>query len=204
MKKIIIVVLSMVVYSNANAVDDVSSSGSALDTTKFSINQSLHNDNYFYLDVNLGAMTPVGGNTGWNGASDINFGYMFTPNLGVEVGLIGGGNWGSATTQFFNYGALDAAAKGVIPLSSMFELYGKAGIAYGSYVSNTYYANNSGGVSINQQANNTVGALVGAGAQINLSQRWSLHIEDDYIAQFNAPDGYFSPNFVMFGAEAKF
>lgn len=208
MKKILFIFLAVV----TTAVFADNTSGQSEQTWSVANNMSQFpsnnmNDvtnNHIYADINLGIMTPIGNGSGFNYGSSIDFGYMFNNNFGIEGGLIGAGNFGDASTQLVNYGAWDVAAKGVLPLSNIFALYGKLGLALGQFSSNTYYANSSGGVSINQQSNNSLGTLIGAGIQFNLSQKWSLHIEDDYIVQFSTPAGYFDPNFMMFGGEFRF
>ncbi len=121
----------------------------------------------------------IGFNTSWGSfAWNIDGGYMFNKNLGLEGGLTYSSGWLS------DYWMFDGAVKGVLPMSDVVLLYGKAGLALNS---------NSG---YNSGAN--LGLLFGLGAQFNLNKYWSLHVED-YTST-----GYANPNFLMFGGQYDF
>lgn len=181
MKKIILALLGVIAVTTVFA-DDMSSV-----------------NNPVYIDANAGIMNSIGTGTNTSFATNLNVGYMFNQYLGVE----GGGFYSPVNTNnsgfSLNYYSFDGAVKGVLPLSNVFDLYGKLGLAY-----NTFDASASAGGFSVSSTQNSWGALMGVGAQFNISHQWSLHIEDDYIAQFNAPTGIDNPNLVLAGAEFKF
>jgi opacity protein-like surface antigen len=138
-----------------------------------------------YVDANIGL------NTSWNTFGlNANAGYMFNPYIGAE----GGFTYSPGNTSSSTYGAyymFDAAAKGVLPLSSIFSLYGKLGVGYSAEPPLGSCTTNCGNTSSN------IGLLVGAGAQFNLSKSWSLHVEDFVVTGPN-------PNMLMVGGQFKF
>lgn len=149
-------------------------------------------DGPVYIDANIGA------NTSWDDLGlNANVGYLFNRYFAVEGGFTysPGYTYNTAGTTFnSNYYMFDGAAKGILPLSDMFSLYGKLGVAYNDYTSSwngcpgcgtpTYYGSN-------------FGVLFGAGAQFNLARHWSLNLEDYTVTGPN-------PNFLVFGGEYKF
>lgn len=142
-----------------------------------------------YIDANIGL------NTSWNSlALNANGGYMFNQYFGVEGGLTYSPGYSYKTGPYSydsSYYMLDAAAKGVLPLSSVFSLYGKIGLGY-----NNYSAWNNPAPAPSYYGSN-VGVLFAGGAQFNLSKQWSLHLEDYTVTGPN-------PNFLMFGGEYRF
>ncbi|RTK95238.1 MAG: hypothetical protein EKK64_07295 [Neisseriaceae bacterium] len=129
-----------------------------------------------YVDGNIGLNTTYGA-FAWN----VDGGYMINKNLGLEGGLTyssGSYYWNS------DYWMFDGAVKGVLPLSDVFALYGKAGLALNSYTG--------------EYSNANLGILLGVGAQFNLDRYWTLHVED------YASTGYANPNFLMFGGQYNF
>jgi len=137
-----------------------------------------------YIDANIGA------NTTWSTLGlNANAGYMFNPYIGAEGGFTYSFG-GTANSAYGSYYMFDAAAKGVLPLSSIFSLYGKLGVGYNTY--SAWGCSNCGNV------NSNVGLLVGAGAQFNLSKNWSLHVEDYTVT------GSGNPNMLMAGGQFTF
>lgn len=137
--------------------------------------------NTTYVDANIGVNTSAS-----SLALNADVGYMLNQYLGLEGGLTyspNGGSWGANGVDYWMF---DGAVKGVLPLSNMFALYGKLGIAFNTYSSSC------GGCS-----NSDVGLLIGAGAQFNLSNKWSLHLED-----YTSTGG--NPNMFVFGGQYNF
>lgn len=148
-----------------------------------------------YLDLNLGA------NTSWNTVGlNLDAGYMFNNYIGLEGGFTYSPGytykWGHNYSYDTSYWMLDGAVKGVLPLTSIFSLYGKLGLAFNNYSGNWYgcqgYMCGGPGYS-----GSNVGLLMAGGAQFKLSRQWSLHIED-YAS--TGPN----PNFLMFGGQYNF
>lgn len=175
MKKIMLALLGAVAFSAAFADNnDVST-------------------NPVYVDVNAGMMNSISSGASTSFATNLNVGYMFNKYWGVE----GGGIYSPIRNASpDNYYSLDGAIKGVLPLSNIFDLYGKLGLAYNMFGVSWFGSPN------NQQ--NSWGALIGVGAQFNINSQWALHLEDDYISQFSQPSGINNPNLVLAGVEFKF
>lgn len=153
-----------------------------------------------YLDANAGV------NTTWGSpAFNINAGYMFNQYFGVEGGLTySGGDTETLGTisSTSSYYMLDMAAKGVLPLSSRFALYGKLGGAGGYNINNFV-----GALSPVMPTGLSGGLFLGAGAQFNLSNNWSLHLEDIQTINFESIQlfsGHSNPNILLLGGQFNF
>lgn len=159
------------------------------------------NNDPVYFDFNVGTMNSLSADTSNSFGTNINAGYMFNRYYGVEGGLIYSPvsiSGAASNNNSLNYYALDAAIKGVIPFSHIFSLYGKIGVSQNLFDN---YSKSSNGQAFSTYS---IGGLIGAGAQFNLSKNWSLHIEDEYIPILNPVNGAGNPNFVFAGAEFKF
>ena len=128
-----------------------------------------------YIDANLGDNT-----TSNSMAYSGDVGYLFNRYFGLEGGVTFSGSSNVTDSNFYLF---DAAAKGILPLSSIVDLYGKLGVGMCNDCGNGSGAN--------------LGVLFGGGVQFNLNKNWSLHLEDYTVT---GP----SPNFIMFGGEFKF
>ena len=134
----------------------------------YAANNSYGDSHPVYVDINSGVNTS-NNNLGLNA----NVGYLFNRYYAVEAGLTGSDN-------YFLY---DVAAKGILPLGSIVNLYGKLGVGV-----NNYSGTNSP---------TTIGILYGAGVGFNIAHNWEIHVEDDTVTGAN-------PNFLMFGGQYKF
>jgi hypothetical protein len=134
----------------------------------FASGNSYGDSSPIYVDANIGVNT-ANNDLGLNG----NIGYLFDSYYGVEVGLTGSNN----------YYMYDVAAKGILPLGSIINLYGKLGLGVNNYTGNNSSTN--------------LGLLYGAGVGFDIAQDWELHVEDYTVTGNN-------PNFLMIGAQYKF
>ena len=146
-----------------------------------------------YVDANIGM------NTSWNSVSlNANAGNMFSRYIGAEGGLTYSPgysyNYNGGSSYSTSYYMIDAAAKGVLPLTSGFDLYGKLGLGFNNYTSSWNGCNGCGNP--NYYGSN-VGLLVGVGAEFKISRSWSLHAEDYTVTGPN-------PNMLMFGGQYNF
>ena len=130
-----------------------------------------------YLNFNTGIGKLYELPTGeWTG--NLNWGYNFNRGFALEGGynVFAGSQFGATVMT----NIIDVAAKGTVPLSDAFSLYGRAGIGYG---------NNSWSGSPDQPygqcilCNNTLNPnfgllLVGAGGSFTLTKHWDLRLED--------------------------
>ncbi len=148
-----------------------------------------------YVDANIGL------NTSWSSLGlNADAGYMFNKYLGAEGGFTYSPgysyNWGPNYSYSSSYWMFDVAAKGVLPLTNVFSLYGKLGLAFNNY-SGSWGGCNGWGCSGPGYTGSNVGLLIAGGAQFNISRQWSLHLEDYTSTGSN-------PNFLMFGAQFNF
>lgn len=155
-----------------------------------------------YIDGNFGAFSAPSTYYSTSFGFNANVGYQFNPYFGLEGGFtyspLSVANSTFSNNVNANYYSVDVAAKGLLPLSREFSLYGKAGLSENWY-STTISA---GGLSASGTGD-SAGAIFGLGAQFNISRNWSLHLEDDYTVLFNA-DGVSNPNIAMIGFGYKF
>lgn len=145
-----------------------------------------------YIDANIGV------NTSWSTLGlNADAGYMFNRYVGLEGGLTYSPgysySWGPYSYST-SYWMLDGAVKGVLPLTDVFAVYGKLGVAFNNYTNSWSGCNGCDGPSYD---GSNVGVLAAIGAQFNLSRQWSLHIEDYTSTGAN-------PNFLMFGGQFNF
>lgn len=123
----------------------------------------------------------IGDNTSSNNfAGTVNIGYGFNQYFAVEGGTTLSGN---STSN--SYGIIDAAARGTLPLTDLFSLYGRLGVATNLYSSNGYNPIGDG-----------VGALVGVGGEFNFSRSFALTLEDYFITS--------GSNYLMLGGQFRF
>ena len=156
-------------------------------------------DGNVYFDIGLGAAKIDGLPTG-SAAANINWGYNFNRGFALEAGwtTMPSKQWG----HLDNYNIYDIAAKGTIPLSDVFDLYGRLGVA-GAYSSWTgtcfdpkYYQQGS--------AWGMVG-LAGVGASFNLSPSYSLYLENNnYIPVGKQSSAFGYTSAVFFGFQYNF
>jgi hypothetical protein len=141
-----------------------------------------------YINLNTGIAKLYNMPTGeWTG--NINAGYNFNPYFALEGGynLFAGSEYGVTTTT----NIFDVAAKGTLPLSDIFSLYGRAGVGFGmngwsgtiNYASNCILCNNS--------INSNYGlGLLGLGVSFSFSKYIDLRVEDTaYIPFSNTTTG---------------
>lgn len=156
-------------------------------------------DGNVYFDIGLGAAKIENLPTG-AAAINMNWGYNFNRGFALEAG------WTAMPSQQWghldNYNVYDIAAKGTIPLSKTFDLYGRAGIA-GAYSSWTGTCYNSD--YYNQGSAFGMVGLVGVGASFNLDRSYSLYLEDNNYIPFGGAKGSFGyTNAVLFGFQYNF
>jgi hypothetical protein len=131
-----------------------------------------------YFDFGLG----VGGASGWSsgGTTAINamtMGTYFSNNLGAEVGMdvLPDGSNSSGQAMIMTY---HLAAKGVLPLSNVFSLYGKAGLGINQYEGEA--PTNTMGMSMANQA--SFGLYYAGGMQFNFNKNFGIYLEGSGVA----------------------
>lgn len=154
-----------------------------------------------YLNFNTGIGKMYAMPTGaWTG--NINWGYNFNRGFALEGGynVFAGSEYGATVMT----NIIDIAAKGTIPLSNTFNLYGRAGIGIGNN-SWSGTAIDSANCTLCQNGNDgTYGvALLSAGGSFTLTRHWDLRLEDTlYFPWENTSTGTLMA--VTFGAQYNF
>lgn len=155
-----------------------------------------------YVNINTGVAKVYNLPTGsWIG--NINAGYNINRSFALEAGynILASSQFGANMTT----NIVDVAAKGTIPFSDLFSLYGRAGIGYGDNSwSGTTNTTGSNCILCNNNLSSNYGlALVGLGGSFSLSKHWDLRIEDTaYIPWSNTSTG--STNAITFGTQYNF
>jgi|GEM_PF-862950 len=186
----ILVLSSLGVYADSNQ----NSNGMGMDDSKM-----------MYFDFGLG----VGSATGWNqgslAISPMTMGFYMNKNFGVEIGMDtqpdGGNSAGQAMVMTYHL-----AAKGVLPLASVFSLYGKVGLGVNAYEGEQ--AAPIGGMQMINQA--SVGLYGAAGMQFNFNKNFALYLEGSGVAipglgnNGNTNNGSFGSTYQgVFGLEVR-
>ncbi len=138
---------------------------------------TMDNSKMMYFNFGLG----VGSATGWQqgslAISPMTMGFYMNKNLGVEIGMDaqpdGGNSAGQAMIMSYHL-----AAKGVLPLSSVFSLYGKLGLGVNAYEGEQVAA--IGGMQMINQA--SLGAYGAGGMMFNFNKNFGLYLEASGIA----------------------
>ena len=153
-----------------------------------------------YINVNTGWASIHNLPTGsWAGA--VNAGYNVNPYFALEGGynVLASSQFGAtATSNIF-----DIAAKGTLPLSDVFSLYGRAGIGYGIDGWSGTATGAPSWLCAGQYNANYATGLVGLGGSFALSKHFDLRIEDYAFIPFsNTMNG--GINIVTFGTQYNF
>lgn len=133
-----------------------------------------------YINLNTGVATMQGLPTGsWTG--NLNVGYNFNRGFALEGGynLFANQQMGATTTT----NIFDVAAKGTLPLSDMFSLYGRLGLGLGL---NGWSGNSSTpNCELCQSNDNTyMLGLAGIGGSFALDKSFDIRIEDTLYVPF--------------------
>lgn len=153
---------------------------------------------YFNFNTGLGKLydMPTGA---WTG--NINWGYNLNRGFALEGGynLFASSEYGATVAS----NIFDIAAKGTIPLSDVFNLYGRFGFGIGN-TSWTGTAVGDNSTLCIDGINTTYGvALLGAGGSFTLNRHWDLRLEDTvYIPWENTSTGTLMA--LTFGAQYNF
>lgn len=119
--------------------------------------------------ASLGGIPPVIG--------QVVIGYQFTPNWGVQLGAEG--IWGTISGfDLDTVGIYDAAIRGILPLGTRFQLYGKIGlgIIHGEQVFTNPFTGN-----VYTDISESVGPTFALGLGFCFSPHWMLSIEGNGI-----------------------
>lgn len=153
-----------------------------------------------YFDVGLGASRisnlPSGAAT-----ANLNWGYNFNKGFALEAGWAGmpSGQWG----MLDNYNVYGVAAKGTIPLSNTFSLYGRLGLG-GAY--STWSGSCGDPLYTTPGSAWSMVGIAGVGVSFNLNQNFSLYLENNnYIpTASSAPGAFGDTSSLMFGMQYNF
>lgn len=153
-----------------------------------------------YINLNTGFATMQALPTGsWSG--NFNAGYNFNRAFALEGGysLFANSQFGATTTTSI----LDIAAKGTIPLSEVFSLYGRLGLGWGiNGWSGTVNTINC--VLCQSTENNYMLGLAGVGGSFALDKHFDLRLEDTMYLPFASTFTGSTINAVTFGVQYNF
>lgn len=151
--------LSLVTFSSLSLADNIVTT------------QPMDMSKMMYFDFGLG----VGGASGWNSGANtainaMTMGGYFNKNLGIEIGMdvLPDGSNSAGQAMIMTY---HLAAKGVLPLSEVFSLYGKAGIGINQYEGETP----ANGMAMTNQA--SFGLYYAGGVQFNFNKNFAIYLE---------------------------
>lgn len=168
MKRLLLAIIASVgMFSLANA--DVTQDAGASTT-------------YVNLNTGIGKLynLPTGE---WT--ANINAGYNFNPYFALEGGynMFAGSQFGATVVT----NVVDVAAKGTLPLSPIFSLYGRAGVGVGNNSwSGTVNSGSPNCILCNDSVDSTYGlGLVGLGGSFALDKHWDLRVEDTLYFPFS-------------------
>jgi hypothetical protein len=140
---------------------------------------AMDNSKMMYFDFGLGLGSASGWQQGSLAISPMTMGFYMNKNLGIEVGMDtqpdGGNSAGQAMIMSYHL-----AAKGVLPLSSVFSLYGKLGLGVNAYEGEQIATNGLGGMQMVNQA--SIGAYGAGGMMFNFNKNFGLYLEASGIA----------------------
>lgn len=153
-----------------------------------------------YINLNTGFATMQALPTGsWT--ANLNAGYNFNRAFALEGGynLFANSQFGATTTT----NIFDVAAKGTIPLSQVFNLYGRLGLGVG--MDGWSGTANTANCELCQTNSNTyMLGLAGIGGSFTLDRHFDLRLEDTmYIPFANTFNGS-TINAVTFGVQYNF
>lgn len=152
-------------------------------------------DNMMYMNFGLG----IAYASDWPGSSlainAMTMGFYYKPSLGVEIGMdmLPNGTYQDSTAMINTF---HVAAKGILSLSSMFNLYGKLGLGVNA------------GQAMPQMQMITpvnVGPYYGMGLQLNLFKQFAIYIEDTGVVAIGGANsgGFGSTNIATAGIEIR-
>lgn len=154
-----------------------------------------------YINLNTGFATMQGLPTGsWTG--NLNAGYNFNRAFALEGGynVFANNQFGATTTT----NIFDVAAKGTIPLSQAFNLYGRLGLGLGvNGWSGTANTINCELCQSNNNSNYMLG-LAGIGGSFTLNSHFDLRLEDTMYIPFADTFTGSTINAVTFGVQYNF
>lgn len=136
-----------------------------------------------YINLNTGWATMVNLPTAsWAGA--VNAGYNFNRGFALEGGynLLASSQFGATVTS----NIFDVAAKGTLPLSDVFSLYGRAGVGLGFDGWSGTAVGAPNWLCAGQYNHTYATALVGLGGSFVLSQHFDLRVEDYAFIPFGS------------------
>lgn len=134
-----------------------------------------------YFDFGLGVGSASGLSSSANTAINaMTMGAYFSNNLGVEVGMdtLPNGSNSNGQAMIMTY---HLAAKGVLPLSQVFNLYAKGGLGINQY--QAQIMNNDMNVMGMQMINQTsFGLYYAGGMQFNFNRNFAIYLEGSGVA----------------------
>lgn len=205
MKKVIFASL-LFIFTLCYADDIESSSSGASDMSGMNMSD-MNMNNMMYMNFGLG----FGSAQRFSGSSlainAMTMGFYYKPGLAVEIGMdmLPNGTYQGSDAMINTF---HVAAKGVLPLSSIFNLYGKLGLGVNSGQGTQTSTSSSMGMDMQSMQMITsvnIGPYYGAGMQFNLSKRFAIYLEDSGVISVSGSNtnSFGSTNITTAGLEIR-
>jgi hypothetical protein len=164
---------------------------------------SMDMPNMMYMDFGIG----IGTASNWSSSSlaldAMTMGIYATRNLGVEIGmgmLPNGVYQGSGAMN----NTFHLAAKGILPLSNVFSLYGKLGVGVNAGMGSTMSMGMMNMHDMTMITPTNAGVFYGVGINFDLSKRFGLYVENSGVAIIpGGNSGFGNTNQTTFGLEVR-
>ena len=161
-----------------------------------------------YMDFGLG----VGTASHWSDSTAMainvmTMGFYVKPNLGVELGMdmLPNGTYEDSSAMINSF---HVAAKGLLPLSSQWNLYGKLGLGINAGQGTETTDSMMAGMNMQEMQMIMpvdVGPYYGAGVQFNLSEKFALYLEDSGViaVSHTSSNSFGNTNITTMGLEVR-
>ncbi|MBP9726625.1 MAG: hypothetical protein KBD83_04065 [Gammaproteobacteria bacterium] len=199
MKKLLFVLLSLITaFSYAeNTITSCNSSASGMSSMS----------NMMYMDFGLGAGTA----SNWSGSAMalnvMTMGFYYKPNLGIEIGMdmLPNGSYDDSGAMINTF---HLAAKGILPLTNVYSVYGKLGLGINAGQGTETTDSMMNGMNMQDMQMITpvdVGPYYGVGVQFNISQKFAVYLENSGVVAVSSTSssGFGSTNITTMGLEVR-
>ena len=161
-----------------------------------------------YMDFGLG----MGTASHWSDSTAMainvmTMGFYVKPNLGVELGMdmLPNGTYEDSSAMINSF---HVAAKGLLPLSSQWNLYGKLGLGINAGQGTETTDSMMNGMNMQDMQMIMpvdVGPYYGAGVQFNFSEKFALYFEDSGVVAVShtSSNSFGNTNMMTIGLEVR-
>lgn len=201
MRKIIFT--SLLLISTLCYADDIESSSDSSGMNGMNMSD-MNMNNMMYMNFGLGIGNAQNLSNSSLAINAMTMGFYYQPSLAVEIGMdmIPNGTYQGSNAMINTF---HLAAKGVLPLSSVFNLYGKLGVGVNSGQGTQTTMSSMGMQNMQMITSVNVGPYYGAGMQFNLSKRFAIYLEDSGVIALGgaSSNNFGSTNITTAGLEIR-